>query len=81
MKRSTKDAIDAHVREGRPCGDFVTAVLMNDLKEAYIRADDDNRRDMQEIVGYCYNNIPHPCWGSPDKVYAWRRRFDNDEET
>lgn len=71
MKQSTKGAIDRYVNDGVEAGGFVLAVLSNNLKEAFARADDENTRDMREIVGYCYNEIPSVCWGSPEKVKAW----------
>jgi hypothetical protein len=74
MKASTKSGLDRFAREGSPVGGFLTAVLSNDLKEAFMRADDENRADLFEIVGYCYNELPSPCWGSPEKVNAWMER-------
>jgi hypothetical protein len=58
---------DHHV----PTGGFLRAVLSNDLLEAVIKADDDNRTALVDIVGYCYEEIPHDCWGSPERVRAW----------
>lgn len=77
MKQSTLDSITRHVEHGVDPGHFVTAVLENDLKGAFMAADDQNRRDMHEIVAYCFNEIPSPCWGSPEKVKAWRKRIND----
>ena len=52
-------------------GDFLTAVLENDLREAVGRADDENMANLPAYVGYCHNEIPSTCWGSPEKVRAW----------
>lgn len=52
-------------------GGFLMAVFSNDLREAIARADGDNRVVMLQILGYCHNEIPSPCWGSPEKVKAW----------
>jgi len=67
-----KDAIDRHVVTGGHCGDFVTAVLENNLKEAFVRADDHNAAHMKDIVAYCYYEIPSTAWGSPEAVAKWR---------
>ena len=67
----TKQAIDAYVQDHRPVGDFLTAVLSNDLALSFGRADEENRRALFDIVSYCWNEIPGPCWGSPKKVRAW----------
>ncbi len=52
-------------------GHFITAVLSNDMREAFARADEENIRTMFQIVSYCHNEIPGVCWGSPEKVKAW----------
>ena len=66
-----KEAIDAWVAMGRPVGDFLQAVLCNDLCQAFGRADDHNYLNLDAIVGYLYNECPSPCWGSRDKYKAW----------
>lgn len=71
MKSTTKKAIDKYVADGTPVGDFVRAVLENDLRGAVCHADEQNLRDLAEIVKHVYNNIPSGCWGSPEKVSAW----------
>ena len=52
-------------------GDFLTAVIQNNLTEALGRADDENRVAIFDIVSWWYNEAPAPCWGSPEKVKAW----------
>lgn len=52
-------------------GQFIMAVLSNDLRESIARADDFNRPLMLQIVSYCHNEIPSICWGSPEKVKDW----------
>lgn len=73
MKHSTKEGLDAWAREARPPGSFLYAILTNNLKEAFAQADEENERDMQEIVAYCYNYLPCNCWGSPENVEEWGR--------
>jgi len=71
MKGSTKIGIDNYVKHRLPPGGFLYAVLANDLKGAFRKADYENLRDLGEIVYYCYNNIPEVCWGSREKVQKW----------
>jgi hypothetical protein len=71
IPQHTKYQIDEYVQKYVPPGDFVTAVLSNDLMEAFIRADDTNLLFMKDIVSYCYNKIPNYCWGSPGIVELW----------
>ncbi len=58
---------DHHIRTG----DFLRAVLENNLSEAILRADDENLKDIHEIVLFCYNELPVASWGSPEKVRQW----------
>lgn len=74
-------SIRAYADEGRPTGGFLRAVLSNDLKEAFGRADEENQAAMLEIVQYCYNEIPSVCWGSPEAVTSWLERKHKERET
>lgn len=60
-----------YVEERVPTGGFLEAVLCNDLKEAFGRADLENRRNLGAIVYWLYNSAPADCWGSPKKVRDW----------
>ena len=71
MNQNIIEALDRYVKHRIPTGGFLQAVLENDLSGALGRADDENRRDIYEIVSYCYNHIPSVCWGSPEKVKEW----------
>lgn len=71
MKEKTKQAIDRYAEHHTPTGSFLKAVLENDLAAAVGRADEDNLRDIKEIVQYVYWEIPSPCWGNPEKVKKW----------
>lgn len=71
MKQSTKDTIDRYVKDHCPTGDFLYAVFTNNLKDSFALADDENKKDLEEIVKYCYWEIPSKCWGSVEKVKEW----------
>ena len=66
--------VDAAIRyvekRWRP-GGFLTAVLSNDLKEAFGRADEKSRAGLFAIVKWLYNEAPSTCWGNSDRVEAW----------
>lgn len=53
-------------------GDFLSAVLANDLSEACGRADDENLANLPAYVAYLYNEAPSACHGSPENVRAWK---------
>lgn len=73
MRANIKASLDRYAADGVPTGDFLRAVLSNDLKGAIGRADEQNLADLFEIVDYVYNDMPMACQGSPEKVEAWLR--------
>jgi hypothetical protein len=66
-----RESLTRYVEHGVPPGDFLRAVLENDLKEAIGRADYINGPSIHHIVSYLYNSIPSTAWGSPEAVEAW----------
>jgi len=68
----TKHQIDQYVAHGICTGSFLTAVLENNLIQAFACADEDNLANMFHIVSYVYNHVPTACYGSPEKMAAWR---------
>ena len=60
-----------YVERGFEPGGFLLAVLANDLKEAFVRADDVNRDRMFDWVAWLRNDVPRRCHGSRDAVSIW----------
>jgi hypothetical protein len=52
-------------------GDFLIALLSNDLMEAFGRADDTNRAAMFEWCRWLYNEAPLGSYGSKEAVRQW----------
>ena len=67
----TIQGILRYVTKRIPPGDFLMAVLTNNLKESFGRADARNRAALFEIVSLCHNEIPAECWGSRENVSKW----------
>ena len=65
------DGIWAHIMEGRPVGDFLTAVFECDFLEICIRADDQNQQCLMDYRKLMYW-MPPQAFGSREKVQAWR---------
>lgn len=65
------DGLQRYVVNHIAPGDFLMAVLTNDLHEALGRADDENMANLPAYGAFLYNNVPSNCWGSPEKVQAW----------
>ena len=71
------DALRRYAASHIEPGDFLLAVLRNDLRGAVMRADDINIGLIPAYVAYCYNELPGNCWGSPEAVRAWLARRDD----
>jgi hypothetical protein len=63
--------LDRYIRHGCPPGDFLTAVICNDLRAACEQADDENILNIPAYVAYLYNEAPAQCWGSRAKMESW----------
>jgi hypothetical protein len=59
------------VELGRAPGDFLRAVLSDQLVSAWQRADAINRAEMNTWIQWLLGEPPLACWGSPAKVQAW----------
>ncbi len=75
MREAARDYVERHRRPG----DFLAAVLSNDLTEAFGEADDTNRAAMHTWAGWLYNHVPAAAWGSKAVVDAWVKE-DTDGE-
>jgi len=54
-----------------PPGDFLTAVLENDLMEAFGRADMQNEHCMKAYCTWLYNQAPIGSYGTKQAVINW----------
>jgi hypothetical protein len=75
------DILDAYAEEGRQTGDFVGAVLENNLFEAVGHADCESMAALKMIVTYVHCQMPQGCWGSPEKVKTWREKKRAERDT
>lgn len=60
-----------YLLQGIPPGDFLTALLSNDLRRTFERGDDVNQLAVLDYLKFLYNHAPSGAWGSADKVKAW----------
>lgn len=54
------ESLTAYMQQRRPTGDFLRAVIANDLMEAFARADADNLAALPHIAAWCYWNLRGP---------------------
>lgn len=66
-----QDGTELYVEDGIEPGDFLLAVLRNDLVGAFGRADPINAASMHDWADWLFNDAPMGCWGSAAKVSAW----------
>ncbi len=79
VDQDTYDKLPAHLRDGvrryiedhGGVGDFLTAVIQNDLWGAIRRADGVSLVALPTIVAWFYWEAPGNCWGSKEKHEAW----------
>jgi len=65
------EAMRAYVEKGQPVGDFLRAVISNDLTEAVCRADDTNIWIIPIYVNWFYNECPGGIWGNDQAYDDW----------
>jgi hypothetical protein len=67
------DGLTLWIEHGVMTGDFMTALMKNDLMEAMGRADEINARCIRNWCVYLYSYAPRGCYGGPIQVAAWRQ--------
>ena len=65
------DSLQAYIDTGRPTGDFLKAVICNDLRGAVLGADESSRAALLEIVHFMHWEAPSECWGERKAWAAW----------
>ena len=66
-----RGALERYIRHGIPPGHFLTALLSNDLRETFARADDINASAVRDYLVFLYSDAPSACSGSPSRFAAW----------
>lgn len=62
-----------------PPGGFLSALLSNDLMEAFGCADDENASAMQNWCRFLYNYAPRGSYGSPEAFMNWLKPENLDD--
>lgn len=66
-----EDGVKRYIERGIPPGDFLTAVICNDLFGAMGRADLNSRAALFDICFWFYNYAPSGCFGSSTAMDRW----------
>lgn len=75
-----RDSIRLYVFNRIEPGDFLYAVLTNNLTEAAARADNINFPNLGRWAQFCMWALPAGCWGSPERVSDWLNPKSPDPE-
>ena len=67
-------AINRHVTHGTQSDSFTRALLCNSFVDVMFRADPENRANLYAYASYLHWCVPGNCWGSAEKVEAWREK-------
>ena len=73
-----RGAIIRYLNNGISPGDFLTAVINNDLSEAVGRADDQNIHLLPNYIKWFYNHAPSGSWGRASATKDWYERLASD---
>lgn len=66
-----EESITGYVFEGRPVGNFLQALLKNNLQMTFAYADEQNRKRIHQWVQFIYNDVPADCWGDDERIKNW----------
>jgi hypothetical protein len=66
-----REGVALYVERGIPQGDFLSALISNDLKLCCAYADVTNRTAIWDIVSFFYAYAPAGCWGSKARMEEW----------
>lgn len=67
--------VERYMLEGVAPGNFLSALLCNDLMDAMGRADDTNADAIRQWCQFLYNFAPANSYGSPEIFKAWLAQF------
>lgn len=70
-----QEGITRYLESGIAPGDFLTAVICNDLADAVGRADAENIGNIPAFVAYFNNEAPANSWGSEALMLEWMQQM------
>jgi len=66
--------MERYIEQGIAPGDFLQAVIKNQLVDSFALADETNIRSMFDIASFMYNQAPLACRGSLEAMKAWQTK-------
>lgn len=74
-----EEGIKLYLERGIQPGDFLTAIICNDLKTAVMQADHNNILNLPAYVAYFYWEVPAVAWGSKKIMQQWMKERREEE--
>ena len=71
LPEGLQDGMRRYIEHGIRPGNFLTAVLENNLCQAFWHADLGNLPELRRIVNWCCEELPCVTWGSEKRVDEW----------
>ena len=71
LPRHLQGCVKRYIEKGIPPGDFLTAVITNNLRLAIGHADPTSLAALPEIVRFFHNEPPGGCWGTSEEMKLW----------
>jgi len=65
-----KTSLGDYWHRRKATGEFLKAVLENNLIEAIRKADPESKNNLVAIASWAWMELPSPIWGNPAKVAA-----------
>lgn len=75
VRPETIQALEDYVNSGKHPGDFLVAVLANDLTEAAIKVSVEDKYTLPEVAAYVYHHMPYNMRGGWKKVFDYIEAF------
>ena len=68
-----RSGLGLYLTTGRLPGDFLQALLSNNLIDTFARADPTNFPLLQKWCWWMHGEFPYTAWGSKKKMLAWSK--------
>ncbi len=76
-----QNGLREYIERGRIPGDFLSAVISNNLMGAFGVADDESKAALEDIIKFMWNAAPSACWGSKEFMKTWSRHQGRERQS
>ena len=69
-----RKGLEEHIERGHIPGDFLVAVISNNLMAALSLADETSKAALDDILQFMWNAAPSASWGSKEFMMRWSQK-------